>query len=50
MGNIVAQLFYALLGWLPTPLYVACVAVIALFFLFTTLHIVRFVLDLIPFL
>jgi len=40
----------ALLSWLPTPLNIVCPALVALFFLFTLLHVAAFILDLIPFL
>ena len=43
------QLFLGLLSWLPTPLYLLCAAVIALFFFFTLLHLVRFIFELLPF-
>ena len=45
------HLFFAnLLGWLPYPLDVICIGVLALFFLFTALHLISFILDIIPFL
>ena len=42
--------FVSLVGWLPVPLNVIAVGVICLFFLFTVLHLVAFILDIIPFL
>lgn len=43
------ELFLALLGWLPAPLYAVASVVVTLFFLFTLLHLIRFILDVIPF-
>ena len=43
-------LFVSLLGWLPLPLQLAGAGIIALFFFVTALHLVRFILDIIPFL
>ena len=40
----------SLFGWMPVSLQILCGGVIALFFLVTILHVVRFILDLIPFL
>lgn len=44
------QFFLSLLAWLPFPFNVVCTIVVTLFFLFTLLHLIRFILDLIPFL
>lgn len=44
------SIFMAMLSWLPGPLWVIAYAVVSLFFIFTLLHLVRFILDLIPFL
>lgn len=44
------SMFTSLLGWLPPVLQVVCAGVIALFVLATVLNIIRFILDLIPFL
>lgn len=43
-------LFFSLVAWLPTPLNIVCLGVVALFFLVTFLHLACFILDLIPFL
>lgn len=40
----------SLFGWMPPELQLLCIGVVALFFLFTVLNIVRFIFDLIPFL
>lgn len=42
--------FVSLFAWMPLPLQIICGAVVALFFFFTILHLIRFILDLIPFL
>lgn len=42
--------FYALFGWMPPVLQIVCCGVVAIFFIFTALHIVRLIFDLIPFL
>lgn len=42
-------LFVDLLGWMPVKFQLLAAAVIALFFFFTLLHIVRFIWDLLPF-
>ena len=47
---MVAQYINLLFAWMPFPLYIICTGVVALFFLMTALHLVRFILDLIPFL
>lgn len=44
------ELCSALLSWLPFPLNLVCAGAIALFFLFTLLHVGAFILDFIPFL
>lgn len=44
------SMFTSLLGWLPPVLQIVCVGVITLFVLSTMLNIIRFILDLIPFL
>lgn len=41
--------FVSLFAWLPPVLQTVCACVVMIFFLVTILHIVRFVLDLIPF-
>lgn len=45
-----ASFFFQFLTWLPAPLFAIACGVIALFFLFTLFHLIRFILDLIPFL
>lgn len=47
---MVANIFNLLFAWMPVPLAVICGGVVALFFLLTALHLVKFILDLIPFL
>lgn len=42
--------FTSLFSWLPSDLQLVCSGVVVIFFLVTLLRIVRFVLDLIPFL
>lgn len=44
------KFYVALLGWLPLPLQIICVGVIAIFFIVTILHLIAFILDIIPFL
>lgn len=44
------QFFYALFGWLPPGLEVLCCGVVFIFFVVTLLHLICFILDLIPFL
>ena len=46
MGTI----FSLLLGWLPGPLYVVVLGVIAIFGIMVILRIVALILDVIPFL
>jgi len=46
MGTI----FSLLLGWLPGPLYVVALGVIAIFGIMVILRIVALILDVIPFL
>lgn len=41
---------YGLFAWMPPVLQAVCVGAVSLFFLFTALHLVKFILDLIPFL
>ena len=43
-------LFVLLVGWLPSPLNIIAIGVIGIFFLICFLHLVCFILDLIPFL
>lgn len=45
-----STLFVALLAWLPAPLALIGMGAVALFIIYTVLHLIRFVLDLIPFL
>ena len=45
-----AAFFYALFGWMPPILQIVCCGVVAYFFLVTVLHLIRFILDLFPFL
>lgn len=47
---MMSHVFNLLFAWLPAPLALVCAGVVALFFIFTGLHLVRFILDLIPFL
>lgn len=42
--------FTSLFVWMPIELQLVCIGVVALFFLFTILNIVRFIFDIIPFL
>lgn len=42
--------FTSFFGWMPIELQTLCIAVVVIFFVVTVLRIVRFVLDLIPFL
>lgn len=39
-----------LLVWMPLPFKLIALGVVAIFFVFTVLHIVRFIMELIPFL
>lgn len=48
--GVVTTFMVSLFAWMPIPLQVMCYGVVTLFILFTILHIVAFVLDLIPFL
>lgn len=45
-----AQHIISMLAWLPAPLNIVCIGVVALFFLFTVLHLIAFILDIVPFL
>ena len=42
--------FYSLFGWMPPLLAIISCGVVSIFFFFRALHLVRFLLDLIPFL
>ena len=42
--------FTALFGWMPPMLALICSAVVFLFLLVSVLHIICFIIDLIPFL
>lgn len=44
------QLFTALFGWMPPVLALICTAVVFIFFIVSLLHVIAFILDLIPFL
>lgn len=44
------RFYVALLGWLPWPLQVVCIGVVAIFMIVTLLHLIAFILDIIPFL
>lgn len=44
------NLFTVLFGWMPPMLALICSAVVFLFFLISFLHIICFIIDLIPFL
>ena len=43
------SMIIGLFGWMPMPLQLVCTGVVATFLFITILHIVRFILDLIPF-
>lgn len=43
-------LFVSLFGWMPPLLVLICTGVVAIFFVTALLHLIAFVLDLIPFL
>lgn len=42
--------FIALFGWMPPLLIIICTGVVAIFFITTLLHLIAFILDVIPFL
>lgn len=39
-----------LLGWLPTTLQIVCLGAFAIFIVVSILHLIAFILDIIPFL
>lgn len=47
MISVVMQM---LLSWMPERLGLIAAGIVALFVIFTMLHLIRFILDLIPFL
>ena len=44
-----SSLFTSLFGWMPPMLALICSAVVFLFFIVSILHVISFILDLIPF-
>lgn len=44
------RFFTSFFGWLPLELQTLCIGVVVIFFIVTVLRIIRFVLDLLPFL
>lgn len=42
-------LFSALFGWMPFLLQVICTGIVAIFFIVSALHVIAFILDLLPF-
>ena len=48
-GDRMSNLYVALFGWMPAGLATICIGVVTIFFIVTVLHIIRFVMDIIPF-
>lgn len=44
------SLFTSLFGWMPPDIATICIGVVVIFFLITVLNIIRFILDILPFL